>query len=426
MIITGLSSKVFLLSICLLMVPIQAISAQKVSSGQPCKILKQKVIYKNLTYTCIKVGKKIIWSRGIQIPTPTPKAISNMPGFGPTGRIQYRFVDGLMQRMNIDGIWRIDDSREVNSFNPIRIAAFNSIRQITNTSPSYKFIIKNNIAENYPADLYGYIKESIEQFNKVMSQYLKSDVNVDLILITEKDERFIKEDLPRLLNYGNYAFVFNSLKDYTSQESFYNRSGTGGGTAGFIDSENRGYYLGHTASFAKVETFWPQIAPHEMAHVFQFYLARGNSGSCGEGLECSKYHGHSIEGSANTIGMAMAFPILPWYSDEMDKILRNSIRGYKSQVTVKNKEDAVSVFKLIESRNSEVSQDLAYSAGQVLWEYFIGTYGFQKWIEFQLNIPKTDNFNENMRKTIGLDKQAFYEAAAPYFLSIWESLSKDD
>lgn len=86
--------------------------------------------------------------------------------------------------------------------------------------------------------------------------------------------------------------------------------------------------------------------------------------------------------------MAIAFPLLPWYSDEMDKILRNGIRGFKSQISIQNTEDVISLFKLIESRNTEMSQEFSYSAGQVLWEYFIGTYGFKKWIEFNINIPK--------------------------------------
>ena len=432
----GSLRKILCLSLCLSLIPLHAVSAQKVFSGQTCKISQQKVLFKGSTYTCIKSGKKLVWSKGVPTPkksvptatptpTATPKAISDVPGNGPTGRFQYRFIDGVMQRKNIDGIWRSDDSRPASSFDQIRKAAFDSIRSLPNSTPRYSFVVKNNIEENYPSDLAGHIQNAIQDFNKLMSQYLTSNVNVDLILLTEKDDRFLREDLPKLLDYGNYAFVMDNLKSYVTQESFYNRSGTGGGTAGFIDSENRAYYLGHTASIAKLETFWPQIAPHEMAHVLQFYLSRGTSSNCGEGQECSKFHGHSIEGSANTLGMAIAFPILPWYSDEMDKILKNGIRGYKSQISVKNKEDAISLFKLIESRNTEMSQEFSYSAGQVLWEYFIGTYGFKKWIEFNLNIPKTSNFSENLKYTVGIDKQGFYEAAAPYFLSVWERLVKE-
>ena len=82
------------------------------------------------------------------------------------------------------------------------------------------------------------------------------------------------------------------------------------------------------------------------------------------------------------------------------------------EISVKNKNDAISLFRLIESRNTEMSQEFSYSAGQVLWEYFIGTYGFKKWIEFNSNIPKTANFGEydwsseaavNLSVTIAMD-----------------------
>ena len=53
-------------------------SAQKITAGASCKGLNKKVDYKNKSYTCIKKGKKLVWSKGVAIksaaaaPTPTP------------------------------------------------------------------------------------------------------------------------------------------------------------------------------------------------------------------------------------------------------------------------------------------------------------------------------------------------------------------
>jgi len=51
-------------------------SAQKITAGSSCKGLNKKVDYKNKSYTCIKKGKKLVWSKGVAIksaaPTPTP------------------------------------------------------------------------------------------------------------------------------------------------------------------------------------------------------------------------------------------------------------------------------------------------------------------------------------------------------------------
>ena len=58
------------------LIPVSAVSAQKVTPGNSCKVLNQKVVYLNKTYTCSKSGKKLVWDKGVifktSIPTPTP------------------------------------------------------------------------------------------------------------------------------------------------------------------------------------------------------------------------------------------------------------------------------------------------------------------------------------------------------------------
>ena len=419
-------------------------------AGSSCTKLNSTKTVSNIKYTCIKSGKKLVWNKGVAIavkptpspsptptqsdlaspaptksasPTPTPTPLSNIPGRGPAGRYQYRFVGNVMERINIDGIWRSNDSRKLSDFDPIRVAAYESIRKNQAAPSELKIIVQDHITQNYPAELANAIKLEINQFNIFVSPYLNQPLNMDLVLVTERDKTFINNELPTIINKNYYGGSLWILDEYKDKESFYRRSGTGGGTAGFGDPENKGYYLGNTASFATMETYWPEIAPHEMSHAVQFFLARGFVNNCGEGQECGKWHGHLIEGSANTVGMAIAFPNLGWYSDEMDKILINDINNYKSAIPMKTIDDAVSLFSMIESRDSEVKDNFSYSAGQVLWEYYVGTYGFQKWIDLYSNLPKTANFNENLKTTIGIDKQTFYRNAAPYLLSVWNRLS---
>jgi hypothetical protein len=56
------------------LIPLTAISAQKITPGSTCKVLNQKVVYQSKTYTCIKSGKKLVWNKGVAVkkPTPTP------------------------------------------------------------------------------------------------------------------------------------------------------------------------------------------------------------------------------------------------------------------------------------------------------------------------------------------------------------------
>lgn len=58
--------------------PLTAHSSQKVLPGNSCKMHKQKVVNQNKTYTCIKSGKRLIWSKGVplrklqELPSPKP------------------------------------------------------------------------------------------------------------------------------------------------------------------------------------------------------------------------------------------------------------------------------------------------------------------------------------------------------------------
>jgi hypothetical protein len=90
---------------------------------------------------------------------------------------------------------------------------------------------------------------------------------------------------------------------------------------------------------------------------------------------------------------------------------------------MKTNGDAIKLIKLIESRNSELSSQLSYSAGQFLWEYFVGKYGAEKLMELYRNVGTSENFSTNIKETIGISKEKFYKDAAPYLLANWQRLS---
>ena len=70
--IRGSLAKGVLIALAIVLIPITAVSAQKVTPGSTCKVLNQKVVYQNKTFTCIKSGKKSIWNKGVGVVKPTP------------------------------------------------------------------------------------------------------------------------------------------------------------------------------------------------------------------------------------------------------------------------------------------------------------------------------------------------------------------
>ncbi|CAN2177470.1 hypothetical protein MCEMRE203_00203 [Candidatus Nanopelagicaceae bacterium] len=89
-----------LISLAIALIPAAAISAPKVTPGTTCKVFSQKVVYQNKTYTCIKSGKKSVWSKGVAVVKPTPTSTSQKIAFTPWST---EFDTESMIRTALDG-----------------------------------------------------------------------------------------------------------------------------------------------------------------------------------------------------------------------------------------------------------------------------------------------------------------------------------
>jgi hypothetical protein len=58
------------------LIPITAGAAENVTPYAACKVLNQKVTYQNMTYTCMKSGKKLIWNKGVVVVKPIATSIT--------------------------------------------------------------------------------------------------------------------------------------------------------------------------------------------------------------------------------------------------------------------------------------------------------------------------------------------------------------
>jgi hypothetical protein len=79
--IRGSLARGLLISLALTLIPVAAVSAQKITPGSTCKVLKQKVVYLKKTYTCAKSGKKLVWYIG---PDDAKKQVNVTPSPSPT------------------------------------------------------------------------------------------------------------------------------------------------------------------------------------------------------------------------------------------------------------------------------------------------------------------------------------------------------
>ena len=72
-------------------------SAQKITAGTSCKGLNKKVDYKNKTYTCIKKGNKLVWSKGAVIKSAAPAASPS-----PTPTVSTPAIEAKVDSLSLD------------------------------------------------------------------------------------------------------------------------------------------------------------------------------------------------------------------------------------------------------------------------------------------------------------------------------------
>ena len=65
-----------LVTIFLLLISSQTLNAASIKTGGSCTKLGQAQVVSGFKYTCIKSGKKLVWSNGVKIPITTPSPTS--------------------------------------------------------------------------------------------------------------------------------------------------------------------------------------------------------------------------------------------------------------------------------------------------------------------------------------------------------------
>ena len=401
-------------------------SQSNITAGSTCETKGLTKSNSGSEFICETNGEKLVW---------IDKSNTSVYAIGPGSRMVYQFVDKKLQRLNQFEVWQDKDGRAESDFDPIRVAAYKSISSLAMDESHKNINIEYYIRPSFPTKIADSIKLQVTETAKIISPLLNKPMVFKLILVTEKDRKFILDELPKIApnvewKGSNSSFQTPTLDAYETYDGFISMTGTGGGLADYLPNENIGYYIGHTSSLATMKTYWPEIAPHEFTHVVQGWFANGFASNYPDGHPKAKWSRHLIEGSANTVGMAMGFDQLGWYADEMDLLLRRSIeygRGenysnFDQLFPMKNTSDAVELIRTLEAAQGRWQQDLSYSAGQFIWEFYIGKYGFDKYIELLTSLQK-NSFNDGLKKTIGLNKDQFYQEVAPYLLANWQRLS---
>ena len=113
--------RIFITLLTLILVIPTANANASAKPGGACKRVGESAVAGSERLICAKNGKKSLWNK---------RADVTVFATGPTGRLVYRYVGSNQERQSLFGDWIKKDSRNERSFDPIRVAAYKSIRAL--------------------------------------------------------------------------------------------------------------------------------------------------------------------------------------------------------------------------------------------------------------------------------------------------------
>jgi hypothetical protein len=433
-----------------------AVEAAAAKAGTSCAKLNQKTTSAGYTYTCMKLGKKLVWSKGVKVvspapmpsPTPSPSPTSSenptptpMPSSGPSaprtpvipvkpgpvdgdpplktqncsGWYYYRINNGILERSfyATEG-YSASDSRLDSTFDPILLAAYNNVWNRALAARKSSTSIVTEVSPNFDPIIAASIQSQTSFLANFWGDQFPQNSVIRLQLLTERDSALARD---------SYAIGKDSL--ITQMQRIVNepssvecglRSGGGGG-GGFGNTADLVNFYPSIA----IATAWnPFTAVHEFTHIVQ----NENYERYRDYYPSARDPGNFVEGSATFFGTALAMTKVGWFQDELMK----GIRDIDSGLGVFKITDISSMINLLnvteggvvnQSGKNQASNDYSYSVGALLFTYEIGTYGMDSYIRILKNQATTDSFNANLLKSIGISKDQLYADAAPFMLKMW-------
>ena len=441
--------KGLLIGLTLVLIPATSVSAQTVTAGSSCKILNQKVVFKNKVYTCIKPGKKLFWDRGVTVVKPTT-AVPSTPSPKPTtpstptlettlgpkdgdaplplqgcgaGNYFYQIIDGVMQRSfySDKGFTSLDSRAEIN-FDPVRVRAFHSIRDhraVTKIFPPIDF----HISSDFPTNQLAYLKVQLEDSIAYWADFLPVGTRVQATFLTEKQISFVDPNV--ISRPEDVQWVMDNFNN-TTLDSYNNPTNLGYINCGWRYGISGSHIITHGPNIGQIG-FWiitptankgkywdPVYLPHEFTHGIQdIFWFNHDINPIENGAPY-----FLVEGAGQLFGIALSMPNVGWFQDDLyRRINENYISGVPLTHNIPSTTlDILNMIKSAEKNDGASGTLWAYTVGSQLWEWVIANYGFDSYWNIVNGISRTQNYDATIFKVIGKSKEDLYAEAAPYIL----------
>lgn len=398
-----------------LVLPASTSAAPKIAAGKTCKTLKDQGTSKGQDFTCTKSGKKLVWKKVNKQARPvnSPKPDQNKDVLGSLDFKKPMIYDvkgsQLIRKAN-SGDYFESDFRDTSAFNPIRLKAYQELNpsNLDKSHPNINFIY--SISKTFPSFLVEYSKRELDEAAVLWNTYFDRKIDVNVYFVTEKDRETIK---------GNSWLQRNLPDVFTRFEGKKERPFIAGG-GGYWKGEkgwNGNLFLA-TASYldhSYINYEWPAIAKHEFVHLVQDYAFAKNGRIRGNDSEWIAIQPQNFrEGSANTISYLTAFRNLGWSNDALDWLTWVRATYTNKWMTVGSQKEVRELMVATDVGSPDEAFQQSYGVGALMYEWVIGTYGFEGYKKLMDNFPAAINFGQSVQSAFGISKDEFYDRASAY------------
>ena len=357
-----LVAKSILAALPLTLFPTLAIAAPKVTPGATCKVNKQSVIYLKKTYTCIKSGKKLVWSKGPvatkKTPTPIAPVVSDFEAWS----------------LNIDSKSLSDQAqRNFLSWAKTRDGAEKNHSQLVQANPNAIRVAILQKADDLGAQL----------FSSYFPKGSKTVIGASEVWTNEQlalSGWDTKCNVPSMTGVA-YCLDSDSRQGYViTGNTTYNASNPGSDGGSLLAHEY--FHLVQRNLSKTPEGSHVKGGGSDMANAFPVWFVEGTADFVGFAVGALSQNATYWEGRARMFT----------YSPSEEWINKNSIADYEIRVCCGND-----------------TPTYPYHIGRVATEYIVASIGFQKMLDIWIDYANTRNFETSFEKVTGISKETFYQ-----------------